>query len=670
MANVQIGTTGIKKALSKYDPLKAITEYIWNGFDAQAKNVTIEFIYNEMGIITSIVISDDGYGIEKDKLNEKFAPFLDSKKVYDPNNRNSDVHGKNGVGRLSFFKLCNYAQWDTIYSKNKGNYKYTIDISSQTLEDYNPSEIVKVSENTGTRVSLSEVGSILSVNDIKEYLLQEFSWYLKLNENNNKKIIFDGTCLDCSVLIEDTETIDFVIDGIEFKSVFVQWGRKLNEEYSCYYFIDSSDKEIGKRTTLLNNKGDNFHHSVYVTSKLFDSFEFDDSQIDGQLALSFIPKNQKSKEYKIMKNKIDSFLRRKRKAFIEVHAAEIVEKMEIEKAFPNFNCNNIFDTYKKTQIEGVVKSIYTVKPNMFTGLNIDQKKTLIRLLDLTMQTNEVDSLITILEEIINMDSEEREDLSQMLQYTKMSNITKTMKLIKDRYKAVEELKNLVFNKELHADEVHHLQLFIEKHYWLFGEQYNLMTAAEPKFEEALRRYLSFLHKEYDDVSITHPDKLREMDIFTVRKNYDGTVSNIIVELKHPSVRIGETQLSQVKRYKDVIFNQADFNDSSSIWRFYLIGNRFTSNGYIEGEIENCKNHGEKSLVYKVNNFSIYVKTWSEIFNEFELRHSWLNKKLELERERLVNDETSADEIVKNQDENTAIQPAEYKMIINNGVKID
>ena len=67
--------------------------------------------------------------------------------------------------------------------------------------------------------------------------------------------------------------------------------------------------------------------------------------------------------------------------------------------------------------------------------------------------------------------------------------------------AVEDLKALVFQKDLNANEVNHIQGFIEKHYWLFGEQYNLVTAAEPNFEEALKRYTYYLHGEYEDKEI-------------------------------------------------------------------------------------------------------------------------------------------------------------------------
>ena len=297
---------------------------------------------------------------------------------------------------------------------------------------------------------------------------------------------------------------------------------------------------------------------------------------------------------------------------------------------------------------------------MFSStMNKEQKKTFIRLLDLIVQTGEIDSLFNILQEILDMNETEREDLSDMLKYTRLSNITKTIKLLSDRYKAVNDLKRLVFEEELAANEVDHIQKMIEKHYWLFGEQYNLVTAAEPNFSEALRRYVHHLHKEYEEDGVDHPDKLKQMDIFAVRQDFtNGKINNIVVELKHPKVSLGETQLSQIKKYMNVILSVDQFNAPNMTWEFYLVGNKFNSNGYMDNELKNNEHHGEKSLVFKVNNYKIYVKTWSEVFADFELRYNHLTKILEMERDKLQTEAQTANEIVSAQETNTAVAPKE------------
>jgi len=61
----------------------------------------------------------------------------------------------------------------------------------------------------------------------------------------------------------------------------------------------------------------------------------------------------------------------------------------------------------------------------------------------------------------------------------------------------------------------------------------------------------------------------------------------VVELKRPTVALGEDQLSQVKKYMQVIRKDDGFN---------LVGNKFNTSGYVEGELDNNKSHGEEHLV--------------------------------------------------------------------------
>ena len=63
----------------------------------------------------------------------------------------------------------------------------------------------------------------------------------------------------------------------------------------------------------------------------------------------------------------------------------------------------------------------------------------------------------------------------------------------------------------------------------------------------------------------------------------------------------------------------------------------------------------QSLVMKFDRCKFYVKKWSEIFTEFELRHEFLNKNLQLEREKLLSSATSAGELICSVEHNSAVQ---------------
>lgn len=271
---------------------------------------------------------------------------------------------------------------------------------------------------------------------------------------------------------------------------------------------------------------------------------------------------------------------------------------------------------------------------------------MVRLFYLAINSSERDSLLDVLSQVVNLEKKDREELSVILKSAQLANIIATMSMINDRFKAVDELKQLAWNKSFEANERDHLQTHIEQHYWLFGEQYHLVTAAEPKFEEALRRYVYILQGENKPRTIDHPDKLKEMDIFAVRiMPLMDEIHNIVVELKHPDIVLGEDELSQVKRYMRVILDQPEFNASNMRWNFYLVGNEYDD--YIAGEINNARTHGEKHLAFSQSDqrYKIYVMRWSEVITNFELRHKFLLEKLKLERQKLSTDKTSADEIL-------------------------
>ncbi len=664
--NVQITSKGIRNSLKRYTALKSICEYIWNGFDAKATQVNIEIMYNELDSISSIKVSDNGYGIDRDLLDEKFTPFFQSEKIYDPNIKQSDVHGKNGVGRLTFFTFASQATWTTVYSRDNINYEYTIAIDVNDLNHYNHNDPVVVEKSTGTAVEFINVNSEeFTISAIKEQLCKEFCWYLELNEDKGYKILINGEKLDYTNLILEKESVEVNEDGIKplYVAKFICWKLKL-AEYSKYYYIDSNGDEKQKENTTYNNKGDSFYHSVFIKSPLFDNFDFKSNSENEQIDINGnVIYTKRSNNFQLLMREINQKLFDKRRPFLKNHVSEVIESLEINSAFPNYDENDPLLSFRKSQVEEVISCLYIAQPKIFSSsMNKEQRKTFIRLIDLIMESGEVNSLFEILEEILDMDSNDRKELSEILNYASLSNITKTIKVLEARFSAIEDLKQLVFNKDLKANEIDHIQKMIESHYWIFGEQYNLVTAAEPNFEEALRRYMYLLHKEYEDKGIEHPDKLKQMDIFAVRQNiHSDTIDNIVVELKHPNIKLGEKQLSQVKKYMSVIRSVDEFNAPNMRWEFYLVGNRFSSNKYIENEINNNKAHGEKSLVFKVDNYKVYVKTWSEVFAEFQVRYNYLLNKLSLKREKMQQSYKNADEVIFKQQNNIAKMPEEIKI---------
>lgn len=668
-----VTSRGIQELLKSYRWEEAVCEYIWNGFDAGASEVQIEFDHNPepFDTLNWLSIIDNGSGIPQAELKNKFRPIYESEKARNHNQpkNHSLPHGRNGKGRLTFFTFASSAHWEIHYSENERISSYGIKIEANGLDRFLPYELPPKQSHTGTRVNFTDVDTITKAKigtELIPFLRREFSWFLELNKHASFLIRINGAPLDYeeTVIERDALTLNEHSKDERFDIRFVLWSEKKNEEYSKYYFLNSRDEEVWKHNTTLNNKGDNFYHSVFVKSSFFDNFQWTG---DGEVAnQSDLFATQKSEKFKELLSKLSDFLYRKRNPFIDTFTEKLVADYETEGVFPVHGPSPLAQ-YHKEALKDTVKELYKVQPKIFSSLNTTQKKAFIGLLDALLELGADDRLLEIISKLVEMTPSERSELAHILEYASMSAITKTIGMIKDRMKVVLQLKQLILDESWGADEAH-IQEIVERHYWLFGEQFNLTTAEEPDFEEALRRYIHLLRGDGETrkPQIKHPDKNKEMDIFTTRKivSHDR-VENIVVELKHPLVKLGRKELNQIDTYMGVITAEPRFTAQNMHWKFILVGKSFDTSDSVPRDYENARIHGEPYLVRK--NPSIrcnsYVMRWSDIFLEFECRHNHLLNQLELNKTKMMEDlkkHKHATQIVADATRNAAAETATWE----------
>lgn len=649
ISETKITSKGIQKILNKYTPERSIAEYVWNGFDANANYVVLEFSENELETIDCIRILDDGIGIDYSKLSEKFQNFLESAK----GKISTDGHrlkGKNGYGRLTFYKLATNAQWNTCFNDGGVKYEYSIDIASEKLTEFKQTTPKQTTKQHGTEVVLSNILIGKSkedfINSVKKYIISDFSWFLALNPS--KKIYIDNEELDTSEYIREHEVWDIKTDNYSFKADYFCWNGKLNEEFSKFYFLDSHSNLTYEETTKLNKKGDNFWHTVIVKHSMYDDIFLD--ELESQ---SLFTDEEKKKNQRQLEEALNEKLKEKRKPFLKDKAKEFVEKCQDNKTFPYFG-NNIWDNERKEQLKALVTEFYEVEPQIFITLTQNQQKVLLALLNLIIDKDAKDDLFKILESIVEIDDENRKKFAKILERTKLKHIIELSELIKNRLDTIDNLKELVFNHDLKATERLHLQDFIEKHYWIFGEEYRLVCAEEAKFEKALRKYRYMLFGIDEQTYIDNQDKYKEMDLFLTGTEYKNDYpQNLVVEIKNPTTikQLTDKEYFQIKRYINVLLNTDEFNSLSSEWTFMLIGQDYDK---ILGMEIKDKHSG---LVLKGENYKLYIKKWSDIVNDAEARMHYLAEKLNLQKEQLLRDKT-LNGIMYEVDNNSAIMPAE------------
>jgi len=637
---IEISSVAIRKLLDKYTPEKAIAEFIWNGFDAKATTicVNLEIDNKEMDTYKTISISDNGTGICFEELSDKFKKFHESNKALANNNNSDLIRGKNGCGRLTFFKFARYAKWETRYQKNDDVMEYDITASNDDIKQYNTSTPTNSEKEIGTTVIFNEIKDVISTKFINKILIPflqaEFAWYLELKEEN--KILINGNELDYSSIIADND--DFTINvkayqkTHEFKCKYFRWNKKLNDEYSRFYLLNAQLELKNNQTTKLNKKGDEFWHSIIVVDDFFDNVNYVDNKAESNQQPRLFFDNQFDRlVFNNLINQLNDYLKIKRRPFLKQQANALIDKYEKEDVFPKFSDND-WDKVRKQSLEDLVKNLYEVEPAIFMKLNKEQKGVFIRLLNMIMDSEERDNLLKIVGEVIDLDSKDREEFAKVLETTRLKQVISTINLVLDRIKTLENLKKIVFEHELKANEKDNLQTFIENHYWIFGEEYRMVCAEEVKFEKALQTYIYILRGVEEKIYIEHPDKYKEMDLFLTGVDFrDGRPHNVVVEIKNPTniKKLTSKEVTQIKNYIDVILKQDMFNDNNEFWSFYLIGQDFDD--VIK---EDIINH-ERGLLREKDNYCLYVKKWSEIINEVERRLKYLLEKLQIERGKLT-----------------------------------
>jgi len=647
---VSISNSSVESAGITRDYKEAIAELIWNGFDAHASKVNLAFTPNEIDHIHEINIADNGSGINLATLDKTFGSFLDSVKRASFH-RTSYVRGRKGKGRFSFMAFARQARWLTTYydPASKKYLDYEIAISADNKDIYKD-ENKKISrkKRTGTCLVLSQLHSVTAYSftcaDFVNYLKYEFGWFLLLNQAKSYQLRLNDKPITYDDIIAEHETVIRIFSNAKneeftFKITYVRWHQKIGDKF-YYYFLNAGQKEVYKQLTSFNNNPIHFYHSVYIESTFFDNFTASDQESSEGL----FDANMKSRVFKNLIKELHQLLTAKQKYFIRLSGADqLILRFEQKNILPVFRKNK-YEQEKRKDLIQVIKELYCIQPRIFKGLNETQEKTSVAFINLLLDSDEREHILSILEGIVGMTTEERESLSALLTKTSFSRISRTIHLIENRFKIVELLKALVFDLKQFTNERDHIQQAIAENYWLFGEQFHLVTANEG-FEKLLSRYLYILDGEEvpRDVKLKDKEKNRRPDLFLCRQrsvpdplNHDDeSEENIMVELKRPTVVIGKVQLRQIEDYMDFITRQDAFNSQTRKWKFFVLSNQLDD--YVRKQYAEFQDKGKRYLVKSWGNLEIYALTWDDLFRTFYVKHKYLLDKLNFDQQALADE---------------------------------
>lgn len=631
MSELRINEKSIKTELKSYEgkPYKCLFEYVWNSFDAASTRIDINFEVpvEGFGFVNNVRIIDNGRGWDFAK-NLNTETFLASTKSETNSKYKTLPMGKFGRGRYVFVWISEKIE---IFSGTK---KITL-YHKTNIENETLSENIKGTETHFKNIYQLFSDSLIVKDNLLLQLSLEFGWFLM--QNANCAIFVNGEKLNVlqnikkEVILRKIDFSSNIQEQLEgnLEAKIILWKSKPSE-YSKFYFLDEDGIELYKSNSGFNKKADDFWHSIYITSTIFNIADNLEEENSNQLTLDYQEKKIRRLKKQVM-DEIKSELISLRKPYLVEQSEFFLEELRVEKIMPELKEYGIYDEQSYGEL---LKTIYTIAPSLFTGKSSSEKKFICATFAGLLSTQDDILIQKILEQLQELTDDEKHDLLNILSRSSLSNVVKTIKEIDHRLDVLDKLKVLISEYEKETLEVKHLQKISDTNFWIFGEQFRLFSSTEGALKNVLVKYAKEILEIEDPELDTEPNG--EVDLFLTKTEgiSEKRQKNIVIELKRASVKLKEDkEYKQINDYRKRILEQNLCNGENQYWEFYLIGKDYDDG--ITGLIENAKNHGEKErgLTYSINNgrVKIYVRKWSDILEvEWGTKMKYLKEKLELQ----------------------------------------
>ncbi len=469
----------------------------------------------------------------------------------------------------------------------------------------------------------------------EEYILQEllknicleFAWIIELLGIN---ISLNGIRIDYSQYLEKPILHNHKIGDTDFKFKFIKWKTPLKNQSSRYYFLNSKGEEVFVKTTTLNYKSDDFYHSLYIQSEFFNDFEL--------MRIQYDPVYRKLSEY------IMDYLKNQRKPYLKNFSAKKYKEFEEMNLLPKFN--QFESLAKKPIYEEVVKEIIEFAPSLASNSNDSQKKILLELINRLLDDEQSRKILySILEVLIDEDNRDQlEQLDKNLRKYGLRNILGTIRIVEDRLNTIENLRVMIYDKANYFLESD-LQKAIEQHFWIFGEEYNLMICKEEDDFTKLRnlyyeKVLKLKKEEYEK----YPISKRQVDLFICGLAPEGRKNkNLIVEIKAPDSYLLKEHYIQIDDYKDIILSIPELNSPDrNHWSFILLYRDISKEHkiFFENEIKDKLS----GFVKESPNFKLFVIKWADLLDEVDFRLRFLKNTLESRKKDFIPKKEAEEEL--------------------------
>lgn len=614
--SVEVRPDHLQRMAAVKKPILALAELVWNGLDADATEVSVSFDENLLGGLDAIRVTDNGSGMTPVDAERSFGSLGGSWKQFGNRSKHTGriLHGRAGKGRFRAFALGEHVEWSTVAQVGKKRQRFTVEGTRAKLGTFHISDVGSVPDSsaTGTTVTITNLLKDFRLRGEKARLEIAEQLAIYLRQYTDAKVKYDGVLVDPAsleineaeypvgpVLLDDDREVAGQLLVIEWsipseRSLFL-----CDEEGFAYHRVAPKIQAPGFNFTA-------YLRSPYVR-ELHDHnlLELDDLT-EGTTKLVDAAKQQLKAHF------------RGRHA---ERAVELVDEWKKRDIYPfEGEATSPLEVAERQVFDVVALNVSEYLPS-FTETDDRTQRLQLRLLKQAVESSP-DVARRILAEVLELPLEKQKQLASLLERTSLSAIISAARLVADRLDFVRGLEQLVFDPQSKEQLLERQQLhkILEKHTWLFGEQFHL-TASDKSLDDVLAKHLHLLRKnpEPDPEPVRREDgRTAIIDLMLSRKVPQANPNareHLIVELKRPSVKVSLTVHQQVQSYAFAVSRDERFRGTNTRWVFWAVSNDLTE--------EVAQLSSQDSLLpgqtFSRNGVEIWVKSWGQIITDCKAR---------------------------------------------------
>jgi hypothetical protein len=599
--------------------LAGVSELIWNALDAEAEQIAVRVVENQLGGIDLVEVIDDGHGMTRDDALHEFELLGGSWKRDRRKSKNDRriVHGSEGEGRWRAFSIGDLVRWISVAEVGGERQEITITGQHSSLKEFDVSDATPTDKPVGTRVIVENIregaaGAILA-NDAVDHLNAEFALYLEMYPD--VEVRYRNFRVDPSGIAKNTKTYTIDLENAygPAELTVIEWPHDVRR---TMLLCDDARMPLGEIPPGI--QAPYFDFTAYLRWAGFREHEAELAAAEMHPALQ--PIIDAAKDY----------LRAHFKSRSDEVQSEVLEEWKQEQVYP-------YEGEATTSTERVERELFdvlaiTASRAVNTSLDRVGRRLSLTLLKQALEQNP-GSLHRVLQEVLDLPPARLEELEQLLDRTSLSAIISAARVVADRLDFLRGLELLLYKPENKQALLERRQLhrMLSNESWIFGDEYALAVDDE-SLTTLLRKHVQLLGRA--ELAADEPEVLREDDSrgivdLMLGKAIKMTIQrheHLVVELKRPAVKVGHEELSQIQRYAVAVARDERFSKTDTNWNFWIVSNE------LDEYAEEQANQSDRptGVVFQGNGIRVWAKTWSQVIDDCEQRLKFIQEKLEIQ----------------------------------------